>query len=80
MVYFLIFTFSYLFVILIVLVGIDNWTNDYPKHIADRSFIDDVHARAKEWCILADAPEPSTRMRQPPTLHIVKSTRESRAK
>lgn len=80
MLYFLIFTFAYLFVILIALTGIDSWTNNYPKHIEDRSFLDDVYDRAEKWCVSADGRDAPDRVRQPPTLYIVKSTRDVRAK
>jgi len=76
----MIFTFFCLFVILIVLAGRGSRENDYPKHIEDRSFLDDVYARAGEWCVSADGPEAPARVRQPPTLHIVKSTMDVRAK
>ena len=70
--YVMIFTFFCLFVILIVLAGRGSRENDYPKHIEDRSFLDDVYARAEEWSVSADVPEAPT--------HIVKRTMDVPAK
>lgn len=60
MLYFLVFMLVSLFVILIILFIIDGWTNNYPKHIEDRSFLAHVYARNQRWpesvdCSRADA-------------------------